>query len=263
MRDHLGGLSALAQQPQDDPGGVADRIERTVPALEVPVAGVARAVQPVMVRGQVELAGAARDRRALLDCHQPVVLAQRLADLAGHREKPRMRMLHVAQHAGEDFLVDVRVGAVRGEHAALPVELLQQVGLEVRPARDLHDLEEREQRRVMLHRVGALEEEARPVEEVLEPQHRADALDQRIFVSDHAFPGAARDKQAIFLDSPRIDNTIAARKADSFTLRAPARAPRSARAASRPAVSGSPAARRCRPRRRRAAAAPRATPAPP
>ena len=120
-----------------------------------------------------------------------------------------MRLLHVAQDSRKDVLIDVRVGAIRGEHASLPVELLQQVGFQVRPAGDLQDLEERQQRGVMLDGIGALQKEASALEEVLEPQHGPDALDQRIFVGDHDRPGSSRENRRILPDSVRVDNTTA------------------------------------------------------
>ena len=142
-------------------------------------------VQPVVVGGQVELARAAGDPGALLDRHQPFVLAQVLADLAGHREQRRRGLLDVAQHAGERFLGDVGIVAERQQHLLLALELLQQVRLEVGAARDLEDLEQREQRHVVVVRIGARDEMARALEQVLQPQQRADALVQRILVGDH------------------------------------------------------------------------------
>jgi hypothetical protein len=61
----------------------------------------------------------------------------------------------------------------------------------------------------MLDGIGALQKKARTVEEVLEPQHGPDALDERIFVCDHACPGASRENRRIFPDSVDIDNKAA------------------------------------------------------
>ena len=51
----------------------------------LPRAGIR--VEPVVIRRQVELAHAAGNRRALLDRHQPLVVAQVRADLARLREQ--------------------------------------------------------------------------------------------------------------------------------------------------------------------------------
>jgi hypothetical protein len=57
----------------------------------------------------------------------------------------------------------------------LPLEFLQQVGLQIGAARDIGDLEEREERRVMIGRAGLRGEIADALEQVLEPHQRADA----------------------------------------------------------------------------------------
>ena len=115
----------------------------------------ALAMQPEVVRGQVELADAARNAGALLDRHQPFVVAQVLADLARPCwSRPAMRLLDVA-HAPLSSACWSISGLARNEyeHLLLALELLQEVGLEVGAAGDVEDLEQREQRRVMLGRL--------------------------------------------------------------------------------------------------------------
>ncbi len=191
LGDNLRGLAGFAQQPQHDGRGVAQRIERGEPAMQVGQAPGRLAVQPVVVGGQVELARAARDAGALLDAHQPLVLAQVLADAAAHAEQTVGGFLDGTGHLREDVLVDVGIAAECVHDLLLALELLEQVRLEVGAAGDFHDLEEREERRVMLGRLRPIEEETRALEQVLEPEHRADALDERVLVSDHsrAVPG--------------------------------------------------------------------------
>ena len=184
-RRHALRLAGFAQDAQDDRRAVAQREQRAGPGRELADALFRGAVQPVVVGGQVELAGAARDPGALLDRHQPVVLAQVLADLAGHREQRRGGLLDVAQHAVERVLGDLRVVAEGQQHLLLPLEFLQQVRLQVRAARHLQDLEQREQRDVVVERIGARDEVARALEQVLQAQQRADALVERVFVGDH------------------------------------------------------------------------------
>ena len=79
---------------------------------------------------------------------------------------------------------DRRVAAKADELLAVLLELLEQVGLEVGARADVHDLEDRRQRVVVVDRRVALDQLAEAVEQVLEPQHRADALVERIFVED-------------------------------------------------------------------------------
>ena len=79
---------------------------------------------------------------------------------------------------------------------AVLFELLEQIGLEVGARADVHDLEDRRQRVMVIDRRFALDQLAQAVEQMLETQHRADALVERIFVDDQggakAWGGAGR-----------------------------------------------------------------------
>jgi hypothetical protein len=138
-----------------------------------------------VVGRQIEFAGPARDAGALLDGHQPVVLAQILADLAGHGEQRPRGLLDIAQHAVQRFFGDLGIVPERDQHLLLTLQLLQQVGFQIGAARHLEDLEQREQRHMVVMLVGARDEMARALEQVFEAQQRADALVERIFVGDH------------------------------------------------------------------------------
>ena len=74
----------------------------------------------------------------------------------------------------------------------LPLELLQQVGLEVGAAGDIEDLEQRQQRGVVLERVVLAGEEVHALVQVLQAQQGADALVQRELVADHSAVRARR-----------------------------------------------------------------------
>ena len=67
----------------------------------------------------------------------------------------------------------------------LPLEFLQQLGLEVGARGDVRDLEQRDQRGLVLARLVAGGERGDARIEVLEPHERADALVQRMLVADH------------------------------------------------------------------------------
>ena len=85
----------------------------------------------------------------------------------------------------ERALVDLRVLAQRPQHLLLPLELLQQVGLQVRARGDVGDLEQREQRGVVILRRVLRREVAGAREQVLEPHQRAYPFVERMFVADH------------------------------------------------------------------------------
>ena len=73
------------------------------PAFQVGAAGAGVAVLPGVIGRQVELAGAARNADAAADAHEPVVLGQRLAGLAGQvveRGEVAIELAHdLVQHA--------------------------------------------------------------------------------------------------------------------------------------------------------------------
>ena len=104
------------------------------------------------------------------------------------------------------------------EQLLLPLELLQDVGLEVGARRDVGDLEQREQRRVMVGRAALRGEVLRAREQILEPHQRADALVQRMLVADHG--GRAASVQGVILPNgaafcPKTAPRVAACRAAS------------------------------------------------
>ena len=177
--------AVVAQQAQDDREPVVDRQERRDPAAQVVLPRGGVAVQPVVVAGQIELADAAGNRGALLDRHQPFVVAQMHAGLAGLREQRRARAVDVGEQRLEHARLDRGIGAQRREQLLLPLELLQEVGLEIGARGDVGDFEQHRERGVMIGSIGLRGEKLRAMIEILEPHQRADALVQRVLVADH------------------------------------------------------------------------------
>jgi hypothetical protein len=64
------------------------------------------------------------------------------------------------------------------------IQFLEQVALQVGPGRHIHDLEDRGQRKVVVHRRVARHQLAQPVEQMLQPKHRANAFVERVLVED-------------------------------------------------------------------------------
>jgi hypothetical protein len=67
---------------------------------------------------------------------------------------------------------------------AVALEFLQQVALDVGTRGHVHDLEKGGEREMMVHRRVARHQLAEAVEQVLEPQHRADAFVEGVLVQD-------------------------------------------------------------------------------
>src|SRR5258706_4276291 len=183
--DVLHGLAALAQQLQHDGGSVPDRQQRGNPGGEVGSAPGAFAVQPEVVGGQIEFANPAGDPGALLDRHQPVVLAKVLPDLAGHGEKRRARALDVGNELPEHGLRDLRIVAKPEQDLLLPLQFLQQVRLEFRAAGDFQDFKQRYQRGGVRARVVRGDEVIGALEQVFQAQQCPDSVVERILVGDH------------------------------------------------------------------------------
>ena len=107
------------------------------------------------------------------------------ADPSSLRQQLRIDAVDVGQKLLEHALLDLRVLPQRSQHLLLPLELLQQIGLQVGARRDVGDLEQREQCRMMILRGILRREVAGAREQVLEPHQRAYPFVERMFVADH------------------------------------------------------------------------------
>jgi hypothetical protein len=91
----------------------------------------------------------------------------------------------VGQHLVQGLLRDGRIGAQRAQAVALPLQLLDHLGLQVGAAGHVEDLEQRQQRGMVLEAFIPLGEEAHALVQALHPQQRADPLVEREVVADH------------------------------------------------------------------------------
>ena len=101
------------------------------------------------------------------------------------RQKAAVDTVDFAQESVERRGLDRGIVLERREQLSLALELLQDVSLEIRARRDVGDLEEREQRGVMVRWGGLLAEEYCPAIEVLQTHQGPDTLVQRMLVTDH------------------------------------------------------------------------------
>ena len=106
----------------------------------------------------------------------------------------RRRLFDFVKCAGQRLFGDFGVVAEGEQRLALALEFLDQVHLEVGPAGDFKNLEQRDEGCMMLGRSIFLREIRGFLEQVLETQECADALVERIFVGDHAEVGPRRRK---------------------------------------------------------------------
>jgi len=113
------------------------------------------------------------------------------------RQQLRIDAVDLVQQLFEHVLFDLRILPQRSQHLLLPFELLQQVGLQVGARRDVGDLEQRDQRRVMILRRVLRGEIAGAREEILEPHQGAYSFVQRMFVADHLGAGSTARQRAI------------------------------------------------------------------
>ena len=175
----------FTQQTKHDRSGGTNGLERLDPARQIVAAGSDILLEPVMIGGQIEFADATGDRRALLDRHQPFVFAQVRARLARLREQMSARCIDFVEQNAQRFVIDLRIAPKRSEQLFLALELLQNVVLHIGACRHVRNIEERQQRRMMIGRRILRGEEARARKQGLEPYQRADTLVQWMFVADH------------------------------------------------------------------------------
>src|SRR5690606_22753957 len=117
-------LRALAQQLEHDRKAVVQRLERCSPGGDVALPGLGMSMLPRVVRRQVELAGTAGDDGTAADAHQPFVLAQVLAALAGDRAEFARRLVDLPEDALERLGGNLRVVAKGHQRLPLALEFL-------------------------------------------------------------------------------------------------------------------------------------------
>ena len=107
-----------------------------------------------------------------------------LPALAGGRAQPAERLVDLAENAVERLLRYLGAVAEGQQRLALPLELLQQVGLQVGASGHVEHLEQRTECNVMVERMLATCKELEAIEQIFEPQQRPDAFVQRVLVQD-------------------------------------------------------------------------------
>ena len=138
-----------------------------------------------MIGRQIEFACTTWNRGTALYCHQPLVFPEVLADLSRHGKQGSRGLFDFVQGAGKRLLGNLGIVSEGQQDLPLPLEFLNQIDLQIRPARHFQHLEGRQKRAMMGMAVVAAAEVGDPTEQILQTEQRANALIQRIFVGNH------------------------------------------------------------------------------
>ncbi|MNV84976.1 hypothetical protein D3C71_1788940 [compost metagenome] len=65
-------------------------------------------------------------------------------------------------------------------------DVFENIGFKVGPGRHVHDLEDRDQSKMMIERLRTWNQLPQPAEQLLKPQIGSEALVKGVFVKDHA-----------------------------------------------------------------------------
>ena len=115
-----------------------------------------------------------------------------MADLALHRQQQGAGLLDFVERAGQRLLRNFGVIAEGKQDLALAFEFLHQVEFQLGAPGNFEDLEQGDQRDMVFHRPVRRGEMGDLVEQVFKPQQRANALAERVFVSDHTPAGSVK-----------------------------------------------------------------------
>src|SRR3569623_1390644 len=141
-------------------------------------------LQPEMVGGQVEVAGAARDAQALFDAVEKLVLAQLLAHLAVQGVHAVDQLVEFVEQRAETGAIDAGRVLQRGEGAHLPFELYHHLGLEIGAVEDGENVEQADERIAAVPHRRPFEVSEEFLEQMFQPQESANSFVERLFVND-------------------------------------------------------------------------------
>ena len=100
-------------------------------------------MQPIVIRGQIELANAARNRSARANRHEPLTLANVLTDLARHGQQSRTGVLNLVERARQGFFRYLGIVAEGVKRLALAFQLLHQIDFEIGTASYFENFKQR------------------------------------------------------------------------------------------------------------------------
>ena len=181
--------AVAAQDAQQQGDGVAGGGKGANPAAEVGHALLKGQLQPVVIRGEVEGAGAAGYEHALLYAHEPFVFTQVLAEFLLDFLQILGGLVEVVLLGGGVVLLAFGLGNL----LALAFELLQDVEFEFGAGGAIHDFEQGAEGGVVCPRVWVADGGVEAGKEVLEAQEVADAFGQGVFEGDDGGHGSTSE----------------------------------------------------------------------
>src|SRR5512146_1274386 len=178
-------LAVLAQQFEQDGDAVSQRQHGSEPAVQVAAAEFGALMLPVVIGRKVEFAYATGYAGPLFDRHEPLVIAQVLADLSVYAQQPGAGIFDLAEHCIQRVFQYFRVVVKRVQRALLPRQFLQQIGFEVGAAGDFKYLEQHPQCGMMVCAPVSVDKAADAKEEIFQAQHGAHSFVEGEVVTDH------------------------------------------------------------------------------
>ena len=186
VRHLVGHLVGFTQQAQHQQHRLFQRRQRVKPSFELLATLKLAALQPTVQHRQLKGAGTAGAGGALANGLQPFALAQVLSNLADLRVQIMNHRVHVAQEFGECLTRDLRIVELGAPHTALPIQLLQQISLQITAPGRVDDVKQAEQGAAMINAIFARREDAGASKQLFKSQPGTCPLGQRTFEGECA-----------------------------------------------------------------------------
>ena len=166
-------------------------------------------MQPGVVAGQIEGAGAAGNARAIADGHQPFVLDQQLTGFTILLAQLGVGGVDLTNDFVEHLDGNHRAGAVGVELLTLALQVFEQIRLQIGARSHIHDLEKRGDRKMVIDIAVALQEHIQTAQQILQPQVGAHAFVEGVLVNNHGMVGSAKGDRERLLSNHCIGDALA------------------------------------------------------
>src|SRR5690348_9304449 len=138
----MSAASVLPREPEELCDGIAQRTQQSQPLVERAHARLVRLIEPEVVIRQIEFAGAAGNRGAVLDGAQELRVPQRLQKRRAGAHEIRAQTLEVRREGLQPLRVDARICVKLAQVRELALELLERVRADITAHRDREDVDQ-------------------------------------------------------------------------------------------------------------------------